>query len=505
MLKSILFLIKDIEKKCPVNSLKYRNICIWPAVRNGIFFKHISKHGATRYDSENRASQLKKRRYLLLMNKIIFSFGLPALLWVRGCAKPVPKQKIDNLFISQTNTEITINNTTYSPHLDPIITELQASSKTHTICITQYPFYTLKKRYSPTSFPLSLSSCRVKSQLKWRLFKYFKKEIFDTEALAVIEKITEQWPESINTSDIEIYVIEMFECKKAFLSLLKNLSPTNIFFIDYYNSQHQGLILAGKELGIQMIEVQHGLIHALHPMYVEWSKIPAEKYTLMPDTFWCWGKTTQELLTPTNIFKRVVCGGFPWINFFHSQISANTTKEIETFYPKDKTNVLVTLQWGKDFFPQHLFEAIIEAPPDVCWHIRFHPRKRVINKNIEILLNDKEKYAIETSISNSSEIHALLPHVDIVLTGYSTTGIEAMLYGIPVVYFHETILADENSNFIDSQDTFWASTKKELLNIIASCSKRPKKSSGLASNQHISIDHSTMTKALKIISSEPAK
>ncbi|MBY0123457.1 tetratricopeptide repeat protein [Bacillus sp. S/N-304-OC-R1] len=224
------------------------------------------------------------------------------------------------------------------------------------------------------------------------------------------------------------------------------------FLINYYQKNSYAFILAARRVGIPTIDIQHGNHRDYY--YHRWSNTPEKGYNILPNFFWCWDKDSatniNEWALQTNVHK-AINGGNPWIELWKDGSRPFVKKYesiIKKFINDKKTNILVTLQplygftnWDENI-PSWLLEAIEKSPKNWRWFIRYHPSMLGIYRNEmenceSILSKLIETGKVETKQATSVPIMAILRNVDIHITGFSTSGIEAMHLGIPTITIHD--------------------------------------------------------------------
>lgn len=109
-----------------------------------------------------------------------------------------------------------------------------------------------------------------------------------------------------------------FHQRDFYLQLLQRYNPKVVFFVGF--DYHYALVCAAKELGIETVDLQHGVQAGWSPVYNHWQAVPYQGYGLLPDTFWVWGEYDAGKIrntfgnNPDICGVRPLVGGFPWLD-----------------------------------------------------------------------------------------------------------------------------------------------------------------------------------------------
>lgn len=221
-----------------------------------------------------------------------------------------------------------------------------------------------------------------------------------------------------------------------------------IFIINYYNELGAAAIAAAKELNIVSVDIQHGNYSPIQ--YFGWSNIPENGYNTLPSYFWSWNRQNTEEINKSFFpltHHQAVAGGNAWLEMWMDQNSSIVKyyerKLIEYTTPTQK-NILITLQpmyglggWDKNI-PDWLLQTIADSSDEYKWFIRYH--HQMLGKFIqeyeqcETLLSDFIKIGkVETIISTNEPLMAVLKNMDVHITAFSTSVIDAQYVCVPSV------------------------------------------------------------------------
>lgn len=93
-----------------------------------------------------------------------------------------------------------------------------------------------------------------------------------------------------------------------------------VVFLSSYTGAYQ-VCAACEARSIPVIDVQHGGMHAYHPLAANWRNVPVKGYNLLPDIFWCWNERTAEIIASTlSLPHRSIVGGNPKIAHEHAAV-----------------------------------------------------------------------------------------------------------------------------------------------------------------------------------------
>ena len=215
--------------------------------------------------------------------------------------------------------------------------------------------------------------------------------------------------------------IQIYALERAF-SLVHKVNPT--FCLTEYdrNGFTSPLILACKKFGIPTYTLQHGVIET------DYGYTP-----LLADTIFVWGVRSQKKLERLGVEPhRIVVAGHPGLSF-QFNISRDDVCQKIGLSPERKVVMLATdpfdqksrLQFARSFC--EAFPPFEEFQPI----IRLHPSEdlsgyRSLQKKYEhVLFQENHELSLEESLSLA----------DVVVTHHSGYGLDALVYGKPVVVF----------------------------------------------------------------------
>lgn len=278
------------------------------------------------------------------------------------------------------------------------------------------------------------------------------------------EKVDKLLPEAkFNEKHYNDCVEWFFHQRDYYLHLLQCYNPKVVFFVGF--DYHYALVCAAKQLGIETVDLQHGVQAGWSPVYNHWQAVPQQGYSLLPDTFWVWGDYDAGKIRETFGHNsdvsgvRALVGGFPWLDrqkdFVNESLPKPLHKLVEARADELGRKIgLLTLQ-DQTTFPL-LFKQIIEQSSDcITWLIKRHPKHRNIDLSA---IKGKALYGKEF---DSVSFLTLIRAVDIHLTECSTAVIEADYFGVPSVVTGEQGILNY-SDFIEQGTVHYIKSAEEL-------------------------------------------
>jgi hypothetical protein len=219
-----------------------------------------------------------------------------------------------------------------------------------------------------------------------------------------------------------LYVIFASQC--VFSKVLsgsninKVVSSSDYFPIDY------ALFASAKKCKIQTFVVQHGIVSLSF-------------FPFTADKIFVYGEyARQEMLKYGCEDSRIIKAGMPSTDLLFSQHSRNENLGI---IPRNRVLILSETQ-GDVLFPDvyasyaKILLALVKNTPDWEFSIKLHPSET----DSFYMVQDFEKYKNLKILSKSTSLIEAFQHADIALTIWSTAGLEAMAFGLPLIVIDST-------------------------------------------------------------------
>ncbi len=250
-------------------------------------------------------------------------------------------------------------------------------------------------------------------------------------------------------------VREFYANYRLWLILLRWWRPQRIVVVCYYT--YLDVIAAAHELGIEVIEIQHGIIGHNHLAYH--SKLSLDKRYL-PDTLMTFGRFDADVLSHSPLFQKVrliPTGSWLLERALHQNASQQRQQLLGAHY---RSVVLVTSQITLD---QELLAFIKEtAALSADVHYLFLPRH--YDAHYKKLCRTHKNI----TVSAEYDFYTLLPLVDVHATVYSTCALEATHAAVTNILIDLNGLATKHfQNLLrEPDDAFYVSTPHEMLSCI---------------------------------------
>jgi len=216
---------------------------------------------------------------------------------------------------------------------------------------------------------------------------------------------------------------------EEFTIFFRKNKPKVIFLYAYYMDEFLALCHAARELGIVVVEIQHGLIKPKHFAYTDWIKRADEKKYFLPT--YC--------LTHDN--ETANCINRSWLNGIKAYFVGNSNialelleksipERIKLFKDEDvnKTHVLVTTS-NNHFISAEFIRVINNANENIVWHFKLHLRYTTL----EMYLKYKEMFSnvnVRVYFENTYSVYDFFSLCSIHVTEESYVAIEAEAFGL---------------------------------------------------------------------------
>lgn len=427
--------IKRFESRNEVVNLSIMGIAIWPLLRVRWFFSEWSRL----YTKNQRKDVSKCRHSFKKLRSLI-----PKLMDFRLIA-PIQCErhhKSDILFFSDGISFVRVGDKWWDRFCDPIALQAQSmglisafwspnyvyrSIKAGEVWIAQ-PFIVFYSLISELISRISKAQNGVKEILLGlaegaKLYGYAPSQFLERKALA------------------DAYRVNFLE--RVYRRRLNQVRPSLAFIVSFYSLEGMSFVLACKNLGIPVVDIQHGVQGSLHPAYAGWedSMQCSGAIRLLPDCFWVWSSVESAVIKQWSEKSRhkVYVGGDPWRDLWIDPMKM--TSEMNELVRRGnnllqkaqgKRVVLVTLQYGLNLGEQlSPIKRLIElAGDDYKFWIRLHPMMLDLQEEVSKILRSKD---IELDEVTCLPLPVVLPLSDMHVTHSSSVVIEASDFGIPSV------------------------------------------------------------------------
>ncbi|MEO5844596.1 MAG: hypothetical protein ABIQ33_07110 [Caldimonas sp.] len=235
---------------------------------------------------------------------------------------------------------------------------------------------------------------------------------------------------------------------RMFRQRLGEAQPRLAALVGYYGVEGMAFVLACRESGVRVVDLQHGVQGDMHPAYAAWPhRDPG--HALLPDYFWVWSDWERRVIErwSRGTHHRAVAGGNPWMDAWGdgsrwpgvSEARAGA-RELKN-RARGRPIVLVTLQYGMRSDEQLTpLAALLQAGvPKLVFWVRLHPLMLARREEIKATLLRGVATSADVVIDEASDLplQALLQEASVHLTHSSTVVIEAAQFGLRSVVTSE--------------------------------------------------------------------
>ena len=406
--------IKKFEAKEDLSLMMYEGVNIWFILRSEIQlqFREKNKH------ISSPIPRLKKLYFLFKIKKLE--------RWIDS-KYSYKFNKTDILLYSENDSYIeSINGNNYHKHFDPLIEsiiKLNLSFK-KVFRVNQ------KQKSVIENDNLNLNEY---SELIW-----LKTEYKSDAYIHLLDKVASYF--SLNKFSLTKRIVKTFEEAFYFNKILNQYEPKIAFVVCYYSRLVYPFLLACKQKGIKVIDIQHGKQGEHHICYTDFNFFPKE-ISLLPDYYWNWNQYSSDNINKSildSISKpKTLIGGFLWESFYKkNRISTVENKELIKLTKPYKHVVLLGTQPVEDgFFEPWLFSKL-ERHTEILFLIRLHPSQ--IEEDITQLNYFNKIKNVDFKLSNKLPLIDIIEISNMVISKWSSISLEALLNSKKSVIIHKT-------------------------------------------------------------------
>lgn len=363
--KKMIEFFSAAEKDYDVNTWTYKDIHLWPYIKQYLFFKEVSNHKENKNDNVALVKIFHTTSLLNFIKNFFFggrkssSYGMMEHFRHKEHESGILINKFYNDLIKEEK-------------LKPLIIDHSAKGNFYRSEIDQ-------KTNTLFSFESKLLVLLVRN-----LF-FSKKEIASLKNNKDFTKFINAYNARFSTIDkkeISKSFYQVYLSSRLYKRLFKTQKIQKVYVLGYYLSDMYSMVIAGNELQLDTYDIQHGSQGELHVAYNDFSKVPKRGYSLLPKYFLCWNEQSASAINSwaekTNHHKAIFYGN-PWENY-----NINNGFKYDNL-PSDI--FLVTLQpIGDNLVEPHLLDVISETKDKYNWFLRLHPRQLHLKSDLNKLL-----------------------------------------------------------------------------------------------------------------------
>lgn len=427
-------MLVEIEARFDVNSLRYKDMLVWPVIRLELWIELLSQPSVK---ARRQSSNLRKTPHRPGVIRRLQLLFLRFKYWVEHKIQiaSLKREQADILFFSGAELHrFMLGDKFYNFYMDPWIEFAQQYYSCIKVEINTKSSRKIQPRVIP---PVMLD------------FLPPPRRPQDNGNISNFEMLTEVMELVTNGVQLSeqaiITKLNYIESYTAFFEdLLRALKPKAVFLICFYDIINMALIKTCKKLGVVSVDLQHGKQGKYHGLYTHWMKLPERGYDFLPDYFWNWGDESRSNInqrSPVDIQHHLpLVGGNLWLNKWKLDDWYVENEEEKKFYArlaKLEKVILYSAQPIDVPFPPHVLEAMRASPETWLWLIRLHPGQKGEQENIQKTLEASGVCCFEISQAISLPLYALLKRCDYHVTCWSTVCYEALVFNVPTSIVHE--------------------------------------------------------------------
>jgi|GEM_PF-1809296 len=503
--------IVQIEQSFDVNSVTYQGICIWPIVRLQLCFLHgVYRNNPELLPMQRSVGTRVQNLQHLKFSQISGEYIAQTQLW-REVLEPFRLVKqTDVLFFSRfENHSETVNGKFVDRFLDPIWDTCDPNFKKLKLELDCPESRQKQPRFEPSSLINQFPCLNKELLFRQCLINFQRIKNFQALQQVVWDKTGFIWLEELQLLN-QLYLLDAY-CI-FFRDILTILRPRVVFLVCYYYIAAMALVKSCHDLGIETIEVQHGIQGKYHSLYAQWTRIPLSGYELLPNRFWVWSEQcrkdmmeTRPLALGNHTQHLPIVGGNAWLAKWLAE-DLGLQKKHELFLDQLNRYQKVILVSFPDLpliheLLQTLLPVMSSAGNSWLWLFRLHPLHKgdqelqLIQSTLKML----EDVTFDIHLATEVPLYALLKRCDYHVTQGSTVCHEAMAFGV------RTGIVDpsRNNGFIYYRDQIssgqfdYVNQPENLLNLIEQSVRLP--SGNTDKDAYINARSSTIRQALETI------
>jgi len=237
---------------------------------------------------------------------------------------------------------------------------------------------------------------------------------------------------------------------RYFKRVLTDVRPKVVFVTCWYATESMACLLACHELGIPSVDIQHGS-QEFHVAYDRWNRVPASGYELLPTYFWCWSQTEA---TAISSWSRALSVHQPIVgaNLFLERWVDGNDETVQSYdrlltglkrSAEGKVQVLYTLNGSTKEEIQtivNIIEATNASGLQCHFWVRLHPIALNQEGLVRRTLAEHGLQNVDVTNATALPLYAILRHIDVHITEFSSVVIEAQAFGVPSVTGEQGII-----------------------------------------------------------------
>ncbi|WP_045212456.1 hypothetical protein [Desulfonatronovibrio magnus] len=426
--------INWLEINTPVTSWQAEGVNVWPIIRINIYFENFKKNDRTTPANNSKIqfknASLKNRRFSLFLNN------------------PRHDHTADCLFVTNSICNKLVMDKYINIYTDPVIEKLKSEGK-KSIVLEQEKITNSSPMPNGPRFYISQDLTEFAKKHKLDKVKCY---VQDMEKVIII-LAKKGFKKTANYILNNFRNLRFLVNKKYFQDILSRVKPKSVYFTCYYGEK-MAFVSAAREIGIQTIDLQHGIQGDYHAAYGRWENVPSSGYSMLPDVFSVWSdKEKDSIITWSSKLQnsphQAQVDGNPWLDMWKQKNP--TTRYYDDLFSREfpsangRKRLLFTHQdsysWP-DWFPT----ALQRTTKDFDIFFRVHPGANESLPSWRKYFKDKGINNIILERATNWPLLALMRHMDVHVTCYSSCVIEAETLGVPSL-----VITDDGETYFKDQ------------------------------------------------------
>lgn len=423
----------EIEKSLRLFDWEIENVRIWEVIRYKIYQASISAC----FSEPPRVSTSIISRFSKFFNKTFnrlskYIFTMPL--------QPFSDKKQSNVLVFESSRKLIFSNEYVDPYTKFTVDELIRAGQS----ITKYQSsYTYDKLSKPDKNTRHLEALYLLSEFRAWIYG-FKLRVEDKEKINQLEERLKSdlgivfSLGSLIEKEVKLFIAE----KKIFRTILKNKGPKQIFIVNFCD--RTPLIAAAKELMIEIIDIQHGLISSEDIIY-HYPNIAKGTLKYFPDKFYVWSEVWKHASDIPLEKADIIVYGNKYLE--NKVLSYSHVK-------KQNDLVLIVSQPGLTKLVLQEIVKKIDLFNGKQIVFKFHPSEYAIGDCFEEYKILKEKHNVNF-VERNVDLYELIAKTPLIIGVSSTVLIEALsfecrvsLLNLPGVEWMDRFIINKDVDFL---------------------------------------------------------
>lgn len=437
--RAFMELVGAIERQFPVDEWTLGSVRVWPIARMHLyygFFEHqfFANHPA-------RAGLIKTADLPRVGRRIATSAWDYAKAFVTDFGNSQHRNRPhDAIFLNYQTYMTSLRGRWYSRVCDPFVEKLSAKGLSSLMLTGGYKYAT--PRFSKSRFiQPHLVVHRLKGMAGRRREGNSPPMLHELEHFAKASGLFA--PSFAIIAPVERHARQIMGIAGYFRRLLAEVRPQIVFVTCWNGTESMACILACHEAGIPTVDIQHGS-QEFNIGYDRWNCVPAEGYELLPTYFWCWSDTEASVIRAWahrlpihqpvvggNVFlERWIAGDDDTVHAYDEVLAGLKKRnncKIQILYTlngstKEEINTIISI-----------IDAVNKSSLDAHFWIRLHPIALDQKRDVMKTLDAQGIRNADVENGTTLPLYAILRHMDVHVTEFSSVVIEAQSFGVPSV------------------------------------------------------------------------